>query len=497
MLKTGPISKETILSEVIPPFFTLMLFGYLLLISFANGFSGLSYDEAYWTYVGQHWLSGDLMLYKDMADNKPPAIHFLFGLSTHLVGPGEYIPRLLGSLAIAIAGFFIYRIATVLHNYKAGLIALIIFAFSVTWKASGWRFTAQTESFVILCSTAAIYLLLKIIFDLNTVTRRRLFSIGVILGIGLLFKQTAIFGALTVFVLLYIYSIEKYLSSAFWIASGIVVVVAPVLLIPIIQGVHPELILQHLFSAPVTDVILPEQSRLSMLKGFARRGGRIIIFGFGIAFLWQQRRSLKSQRVFLFLLIWVALEIFALSVPGNYASYQMRALLPALAVTFGIGFMAGEKKDLQTLFMLCLLLFSFQIHPEVINTVLDRHQSTKQTAAAYDSFPSDADRKQLGLWIKKNTSSSEIVYIAGYGAQVQAYSERRSPARYFSGNANIEELRENLRQNPPDLLLIPAYQQYREWIQMDQREWIAGLAEKNYTQTRMMSGYLIYREKSR
>ncbi|MEL6823640.1 MAG: glycosyltransferase family 39 protein, partial [Calditrichota bacterium] len=369
MFKFGPLSKEVILLEIILPAFCIIFFGYLLLLSFANGFNGMSYDEAYWTYVGQHWLSGTHLPYLDVADNKPPAIHLLFGFSAHLVGPAEYLPRILGSLAIALTGFLVYRIATVLHNYKAGLIAFIMFALSITWKDSGWRFTAQTESFVILCSTAAVYLLLKIIFDLNTVSRWRLLCIGAILGLGLLFKQTAIFGAIAVFVLLFIYSREKYVPSALWIASGILGVVLSILLIPVIQGVPPELILKHLFSAPVTDSILPEQSRLSMFKAFVRRSGRIILFLFGIAFLIQNRRSLKSQRLFIFLLIWVALEIFALSVPGNYATYQLRAMLPALAVTFGIGFMANWKGGLQAPFLLGSLVLSCQIHPEVINTV--------------------------------------------------------------------------------------------------------------------------------
>lgn len=497
MLRLFRIHTFTELSEKLPLVLPTLLFGYLLLLSFANGFSGLTYDEAYWTYVGQHWLSGGHIPYLDVADNKPPAIHFLYGLSVQLFGPGEYLPRILGSLAIAITGLFIFRIATILHNYKAGLVAIIMFCLSVTWKAAGWRFTAQTESFVILCSTAAIYLLLKIIFDLSTVSRCRLLCIGVILGCGLLFKQTAIFGAIAVFVLLYIYSSEKYISSALWIVTGIVTIVVPILLIPVLQGAPPELMLQHLFSAPVTDMALPGQSRLSMFRGFVRQSGRVILFGFGIAFLFQQRRSLKSQRVFTFLSIWVALEIFALSVPGNYATYQLRALLPALSVAFGVGFIAGWEKRYQALVLLTFLLLSCQIHPEVINTILGRSQTVEQSATPRNAFPNDAERKQLGLWIKKNTSSREIVYIAGYSAQVQAYSERRSPARYFSGNADVAELRENLTENPPDLLLIPAYQQYREWIQAEQREWIASLAEKNYAPVKMISGYQIYQHENR
>ena len=48
------------------------------------------------------------------------------------------------------------------------------------------------------------------------------------------------------------------------------------------------------------------------------------------------------------------------------------------------------------------------------------------------AFESENFKKLLGLWIRSKTSTSEKLYVAGYGAQIQAYSERVSPSRYFN-----------------------------------------------------------------
>jgi len=71
--------------------------------------------------------------------------------------------------------------------------------------------------------------------------------------------------------------------------------------------------------------------------------------------------------------------------------------------------------------------------------------------------------KQLGTWIKDNTESEDyvLVWTANLN-QILAYSERKSPSRYFnplyaSSHSAKQELINDVIHKPPKFILVPRY----------------------------------------
>jgi hypothetical protein len=110
--------------------------------------------------------------------------------------------------------------------------------------------------------------------------------------------------------------------------------------------------------------------------------------------------------------------------------------------------------------------------------------------------PEEGDRKKLGLWIKSNTAMQEKVYIAGFGAQEQVYSERLSPSIYFNVTQTPiakKKLFEDLRMNKPGMILIPLYSEYEQFVGKDIRLFISGLLAKDYYLDQCLYNYSIYK----
>ncbi|MGH1366278.1 MAG: ArnT family glycosyltransferase [Calditrichia bacterium] len=487
------------------PILTVLLFLYLLLLSFANGHIGLSYDEAHWTYMGQQWLEGDLVLYKEAVDNKQPAIFLLFGLCAFLVGPGFILPRIIGSLALALAGLLVYRIARLIHDERAGLISFLLYACSVSWVAAGWRFTAQTESFVVLFSTLAVYLLLRGA-NKGVVSPRTFLAAGLIIGLALAFKQSAVFGLLVLFVAVFLSISKNRLQAALLIFGSAVAIPLLLLLIPFLQGAELSEIADQLLTASTIGKTNSLQERWTIFYSrFMPQNVRLVVFIIGIAALLVYAGALKQKLMLYFLCSWVALEFIALNIAGNYATYQLRTWLPALSVSAGIGLALTERiaskrwamDKVSNALIVLVLVIALELPRQsvwALDMAIRGHPAGYTIIPVPHSKPIDIARRYLGEWVYANTSAEQTVYIAGYGAQVQAYAMRKSPTRYFSGQArNVGALSKELSENPPYLVLIPNFREYEEWIPLTQRNVVSELVQRNYVLREERLGYRVYR----
>ena len=75
------------------------------------------------------------------------------------------------------------------------------------------------------------------------------------------------------------------------------------------------------------------------------------------------------------------------------------------------------------------------------------------------------------------------MYIAGFGAPILVYTERRCPSIYFSTN-EWEEARKvfyrEMSGNKPDLLAIPMNASYDASVSQEQRNFIGAMAASPY-----------------
>ena len=145
--------------------------------------------------------------------------------------------------------------------------------------------------------------------------------------------------------------------------------------------------------------------------------------------------------------------------------------------------------------------------PKLLNPFIDLKHLISPAADTNDMLCTqpyqqvdDNSKKELGLWIKSNTSLREEVFVAGYGSIVQAYSERQSPTIYFNVTQTVtakKRLFTDLDSNEPVMIVIHASQEYNNNINEDIRIFIDSLVRKNYSFKRCMYGYGVYRFKNR
>jgi hypothetical protein len=110
--------------------------------------------------------------------------------------------------------------------------------------------------------------------------------------------------------------------------------------------------------------------------------------------------------------------------------------------------------------------------------------------------PDDKAAKRLGQWIKTNTAPNDKVYIAGFGAEVQAYCERLSPSVYFNVTQTAiakARLYQDMQRNKPELILIPLFQNYKQYVNADLQLFIKQYVSKGYHLEGCMYSYNIYK----
>jgi hypothetical protein len=110
------------------------------------------------------------------------------------------------------------------------------------------------------------------------------------------------------------------------------------------------------------------------------------------------------------------------------------------------------------------------------------------------AWPDEGLRKKLGWWVKDHTVENEKVFVAGFGAQIQVYSER--PSVYFNEMQTPmakRELFKDLEQNKPEMILVPLFTEYQQYINPDERLFINNLVVKDYNLDTCMYSYNIYK----
>ncbi len=116
----------------------------------------LGRDQATYCVIGQGLLHGKL-LYRDLWDNKPPGIFYLYALIVKIFGPVMWsvgVVDILWLLAISCCIFYFSR--RYLGNPGA---ALAVIFYACRHCRQGYIHAAQPEAFLMLCVFAAWFLL--------------------------------------------------------------------------------------------------------------------------------------------------------------------------------------------------------------------------------------------------------------------------------------------------------------------------------------------------
>lgn len=428
--------------------------------------------------------------YSGGIDNKTPLIFAIFGLSFKLFGVNYWFPRLLGAVCQTIGVYYLYKIANHIAGKQTAVIATTLYGLSLTWKTTGGNYVSFTETYAVMFVIIAFY-------HCTTANNLTKYSLaGILAGAGFAFRFSAIFSIAAIF----FYVIRKDRKGSIIFTASVLVTTALIVALLAVCGVSPTALLHNAlldnFGAGSTTDHNFSWKLTAFMDGFFY--AEIILFYPFIAlyFLLNKKPG--------FIGVWLICTFIGINVLGIYARNHFKELLPAMAllsglaigqlvtqynvplkVMLGIVWIAFFPKTIDP-----LVNFKILVHPQAI-------QNQNYCAQPYRQ-PDEYAEKQLGLWIKANTADTDHVFVAGFGARVQAYAERRSPTIYFNvtqTNIAKQTLYNDLRVNKAALMVIPLFPEYKNYVQPEITTFIDSVAVANYRFTGCMYGYSIYRLK--
>jgi len=471
----------------------LQIIGLLFILQIAialltDGFC-LSFDEAMWHYIGRNWFRNGLAPYAGGVDNKSPLIFAIFGLSDTLFGVNYWFPRVLASICESVGIFYIYKIARQFAGHRAGMTAISLYGLSLLWHNTGGKYVSYTETYEVLFVIISFYRLLK------AKDRKDIFITGVLVGIAAAFRITAIFAALVVLINCF----RKDRSYVLAFIAGSAVSVLCLIGIAFLFGVDLHTIFTNLLfdnfnSGSATDHTL-SWKLYNMTDKFIWSAMPLFYpLVFGYLFI--------KRRVDVFVW-WFILAFTGICAVGIFDVVHLKEVLPALSLIGGFFVASVENRfrlpAMPTILLIWIVFFPKSSEPvQNLRKLFSSDQPKEQYCQSPYTIPNEGTRKELGRWIRDNTPLKDMVYVAGYGAQIQAYSERVSPTIYFNVTQTPmakERFYRDMEQHKPAMILLPLFTQYKETVGKDMRDYVDRLVAKDYRPEGCVYNYSIYKSK--
>lgn len=470
--------REIILS----PWSLIILLALLEILVAFSVYLQLTFDEAIWHYIGRNWFRYGMVPYSGGVDNKSPFIYMIYGISDLLFGINYWFPRLLAIISQSIGLYFVYRITKHLANNKAGMLAIIFYGLSLTWKSTDGNFVSQAQAYEVTFLIIAFY------YYFTGTKYSHYFLGGIIAGIAIAFKLTAVLPSLVIFLILFY---RKKNRSAFAYASGIIISICLVLGLFLLLGINLHDLIVYSLSDNFTAGSVTDHPFGWKLQQFINQffhSEMILFYPFLIVWFFIKRKVDV-------LLFWLIASFGSLCIIGMFARSHLKELLPPLSIisAMSVSFLI-EKYAISVRYAVIALVLLF--FPRTINPFIEFKNILSNNYSPTTNTSEDELKQQLGLWIKSNTKPAEKVYIAGYSAIAQIYSERLSPSVYFNATQTPlakRQLFNDLKTDKPDLIVIPLSKKYTNLIDTDIRSQVNNLVAKDYYEDTCLLEYKIYR----
>ncbi len=403
-------------------------------------------DEGIYQVLGNA-MNQDRLLYRDIWDNKPPLLYFVYSL----FNSDQFWVRLFSLMVGALTVIAFYFLAKKLFE-KERIVWITTALFALLFGLPLLEGNiANAENFMLLPIIAAGYLVLQSLeykIPASPAGRRNtkyliLFSSGALLGIAFLFKIVAVFdfGALLVFLILAdsSFSFKNLLKRKTLIleiekVTGFVIgFILPIILtaaVFLFNGALSYFIKAVLFSnvgyvGYGNNFIIPQ--------GFLLL--KLVILGLFCWLLYTKRKSLSFPLMFVWL--WFAFSLFNAFFSQRPYTHYLLTLLPAFCLLIGF-FLFDKKRQRFTLLVLALTFiiviksFWFFAKFPFYYTNFILFLTNQKSVSSYHAF---FDKKtpidyMLAEYIKLHTNPEDSIFIWGNNPQVYKLADKLPPGKY-------------------------------------------------------------------
>ena len=455
-------------------------------------------DQGLYGYAGQRILAGDV-LYRDMWDQKPPAIAFVYA-ALWRAWPSEAMVPAADLVAAAAVAWLLVVLGRRLYSTEVGAGAAVLFLLfgdPYLQRLSGIYVRAQCEPFIALAVTASLVLLTH-----PERTRRHLAGAGAALAAAFWLKYNAAAYGAVVLLAAWMWpradATSARLRDVGWVAIGFAVVTSALLVYFAANGALTELRLATIdYNLRYSNETYGGwRDGLRYLFGFPIERARVdplwFLGGLGILLI---VRRVPSDRSSLVAITWLLAAILSIAINGsrslpNYFVQANPAL--ALAASGGLWTLADSGRVLRFAVVALLIAGVWRVGsdapvhgwrlaslPGLVENVgydlryvrgqidrpdyLRRFRGQKHDALEVESLASH---------LRETTHPGDHVFVFGFsGGSVLWKSQRVSSSRFFWSRPvtigfaadrpgyGVSGLLEDLRLRPPALVAL----QKEEW----------------------------------
>jgi 4-amino-4-deoxy-L-arabinose transferase-like glycosyltransferase len=414
--------------------FWIILFIIFLLLRIPSLFEPNWYgDEGIYLVLGQAIRKG-LVLYKNIHDNKPPALYFLAAISQTVFGF-----RLLLLLFMIPTIYLFNRLSKFFLSDQGSRIATFIFLLLTSIPLVEGNI-ANAEVFMLLPTIAAVLFLIN--------SKQPRISQIIISGLLLGFAFTIKIPVVIEFIFLCLWLLIDHLTSFKKIFSNIktVVIFSISFIIPIIfwtiyysaQGALVPFLNASLFqnfgylSSWATGTHTSSVSSGGLIVRLF-----VLLIAWFLIFILKIKQEISKN--FSFILFWFSATIFGSLLSGRPYPHYLIQVLPPLALVL-VELVNFKNRKNQVLSLLCLFIFSFTLfkfnfyyYPvfSYYSNFYSHLVGKKSTADYRNYFGSQInDMYEISDYIKSNTTSVDKIFVWGDLPYIYALSDRLPTSRY-------------------------------------------------------------------
>ncbi len=370
---------------------------------------------------------------------------------------------------------------------RAGLFAISFYGLSLLWRSTGGKYVSYTETYAVTCIIMAVY------FCIVCQKNSHAYIGGLLAGLGLGFRFSAVFGIIPVF----IFTFRRERLAALTFVLGILTSIMALIFLAEWSGIKLNEFIFYGFSDNFGAGSATSHSAAWKMQRFADSFfySELILFYPALVFYFFLNRK------FDFFKTWLFSEFTGIIILGMYDRNHFKDLLPAMSLmsAFAVYFLMNNYHAplKQILLGLWIVFFPKTFEPLfAVRKFFTSKSSQDLTGKNEVAFENENFKRLVGLWIRSKTNVSDKVFVAGYGAQIQAYSERESPSIYFNVTQTPyakKRLFDDLSSNKPTIMVIPLTASYTSVVDSDLQFFVKDFVSKNYTLDTCIYDYNIFR----
>lgn len=422
--------------------FLLISFFAFFLLRLPSLFEPLWYgDEGIYQVVGTALNHGKL-LYKEIFDNKPPFLYWLYAVLQSDQFTIRLVSLIFGILTVIMFFFLSKKLFQNAKN-NSSIAFLTTFIFTVLFGLPILEGNiANAENFMLLPIISAGFLVLnaqkqspnRSLVNYSLLIINPYFLSGLLLGIAFLFKIVAVFdlSAFAIFYFILNFNSFKKEIKLIYIIAGFFLPIFLVALFFVVNGTFIDFV-KAVFIANISYVSYGNKIGAFPILLFIK----IILLGIFLLYIFAKRKKISQSS--LFILIWFAFSLFNAYFSQRPYTHYLLVLIPSLSLMAGvILFDKQYQKTIAVIFLIALLIVAKGFGILRSNKNINYYQNFisyvmgKKTMASYQAFfdPNTPVDYEIARFIRPKLSRNETIFVWGNNAQLYQLINVVAPTKY-------------------------------------------------------------------